>query len=122
MGKEALIVDDVKMNRVILRSFLTFKGFTVDEAEDGLAAFKRIKQKNYAIVFMDIDMPNMNGLELLARLQKDPKLKDTPVVMLTTHDSATMKEKTMQLGARYHMVKPFDEKRIGEAMRAVGLL
>ena len=121
MSKQALIIDDVKMNRVVLKSYLAFKGFIVDEAEDGLAAYKKIKQKKYDIIFSDIDMPNMNGLELLARIQKDTSLKGTPVVMLTTHDTKEVIEKARQLGALYHIVKPYTEIQIAAAMKAVGL-
>ncbi len=70
--KKALVVDDLRMHRTLIKASLTILRFEVDLAEDGLQGMAKLKENQYDVVFSDIEMPNMNGFEFLARLRRDP--------------------------------------------------
>ena len=79
-----LVVDDFSTMRRIVRNLLKESGYTeADEAEDGVAALQKLRNSNFDFVVSDINMPNMNGFQLLAEIKKDDKLKHIPVLMVT---------------------------------------
>ena len=79
-----LIVDDFSTMRRIVRNLLKESGFAdADEAEDGVAALNKLRNSKFDFVVTDINMPNMNGFQLLAEIKKDDKLKHLPVLMVT---------------------------------------
>lgn len=119
--KTALVVDDTEIHRSATRTFLAMSGFKVETAEDGLQALKILDVKTFDVVFSDIEMPNMNGMELLRRIRKHATAAKTPVVMLSTLDSVEMQTKVKQLGANHYLVKPFSSDRMKSALQAVGL-
>src|SRR3990167_7640460 len=86
MSKELrfLIVDDFSTMRRIVRNLLKESGYAdADEAEDGVAALQKLRNSSFDFVVSDINMPNMNGFQLLAEIKKDDKLKHLPVLMVT---------------------------------------
>lgn len=119
--KTALVVDDTEIHRSATRTFLAMSGFKVDLAEDGMQALKLLDTKTYDVIFSDIEMPNMNGLEFLKRVRKHTTAAKTPVVMLSTLDSQEMQTKLVQLGANHYLVKPFSGDRMKTALKAVGM-
>ena len=79
-----LIVDDFSTMRRIVRNLLKESGFTeADEAEDGVAALNKLRNSKFDFVVTDINMPNMNGFQLLGEIKADEKLKHLPVLMVT---------------------------------------
>ena len=79
-----LIVDDFSTMRRIVRNLLKESGFAdADEAEDGVAALNKLRNSKFDFVVTDINMPNMNGFQLLSEIKKDDKLKHLPVLMVT---------------------------------------
>ncbi|MDY0106257.1 MAG: response regulator, partial [Giesbergeria sp.] len=79
-----LIVDDFSTMRRIVRNLLKESGFTeADEAEDGVVALNKLRNSKFDFVVTDINMPNMNGFQLLAEIKSDEKLKHLPVLMVT---------------------------------------
>ena len=79
-----LIVDDFSTMRRIVRNLLKESGFAdADEAEDGVAAMHKLRNSKFDFVVTDINMPNMNGFQLLAEIKADEKLKHLPVLMVT---------------------------------------
>jgi len=79
-----LVVDDFSTMRRIVRSLLKESGYAdVEEAEDGVIALKKLRSSNIDFVVCDINMPNMNGFELLNEVKKDEKLKHIPILMVT---------------------------------------
>ena len=101
-----LIVDDFSTMRRIVRNLLKESGFAdADEAEDGVAALNKLRNSKFDFVVTDINMPNMNGFQLLAEIKKDDKLKHLPVLMVTAE---ARKEDTVSYT---HLTLP--TKRIG---------
>ena len=79
-----LVVDDFSTMRRIVRNLLKESGYTeADEAEDGVVALQKLRNSNFDFVVSDINMPNMNGFQLLMEIKKDEKLKHIPVLMVT---------------------------------------
>lgn len=119
--KTALVVDDTEIHRSATRTFLAMSGFKVDIAEDGIQALKVLDSKTFDVIFSDIEMPNMNGMEFLKRVRKHTTAAKTPVVMLSTLDSPEMQTKLTQLGANHYLVKPFSGDRMKAALKAIGM-
>ena len=79
-----LIVDDFSTMRRIVRNLLKESGFAdADEAEDGVVAINKLRASKFDFVVTDINMPNMNGFQLLSEIKQDEKLKHLPVLMVT---------------------------------------
>ena len=79
-----LIVDDFSTMRRIVRNLLKESGFAdADEAEDGMVAINKLRASKFDFVVTDINMPNMNGFQLLTEIKQDEKLKHLPVLMVT---------------------------------------
>ena len=118
--KKILVVDDVEANRSRIKTFLFMMHFDVDMAEDGLAAKKLIETKTFDLVISDIEMPNMNGFELLAWIKGRPDSKALPVVMLSSLDSPEVLQRCTKLGAAAYMVKPFTKEKIEASLAKAG--
>jgi two-component system, chemotaxis family, chemotaxis protein CheY len=110
-----LIVDDFSTMRRIIRNLLKEAGFqNADEAEDGAVGLQKLKAGNFDFVVSDINMPNMNGFELLQAIRADAGLKHLPVLMVTAE---ARKEDIMlaaQSGASGYIVKPFTKATLEE--------
>ncbi len=117
----ALVADDVEANRNAIKAFLYFSNFTIDLAKDGLEAKAMFDQKAYDLVFSDIEMPNMNGFELLTHIRRASARKDVPVVMLSSLDSPEVIERCKRIGATAYIVKPFTKDKMEEALKKTGL-
>lgn len=117
----ALVVDDSNITRVMVSSYLKVTGFDCDLAEDGIEAIKKLSEKNYNIIFSDVEMPNMNGLEFLRKIKNNSNLKNIPVIMLTTLSDIDTINKIKHLGGTHHMVKPYTREKMTEALKEAGL-
>ncbi|WP_090143249.1 response regulator [Limnohabitans sp. DM1] len=105
-----LIVDDFSSMRRIIRGLLKDAGYVdADEAEDGQVAFQKLQAGHFDCVITDINMPNMNGFELLEAIKEDEKLKSTPVLMITAEAGKDNVIKAAKLGACAYIVKPFSK-------------
>ena len=111
---KVLVVDDTSFHSNFLKMYLTTKGYAVTVATDGVQGLAAAKLEAYAFVFSDIEMPNMNGIELLRSLKRLPAYQSTPVIMLSTLDDTAMKEKARSFGAFHYMVKPFNAAKMDE--------
>jgi two-component system, chemotaxis family, chemotaxis protein CheY len=106
--KRVLIVDDSATVRQQVSQALTDAGFDVVEASDGQIGVDRLDQDpTIAAVICDLNMPRMNGLEMLATLKSQPKHHGLQVLMLTTDGQPSLIKKAKELGARGWIVKPF---------------
>jgi len=112
----ALIVDDMPDMRSLLRATLLKLGLTsVAEAEDGAQALATYQQNNVDIVFLDINMPGVTGLELLVELKRiDPKVY---VVMVSGESSISNVRAAIGFGAKGFVVKPYSVDKIEEALK-----
>jgi CheY-like chemotaxis protein len=113
-----LIVDDSITVRELLS--LTFKraGYRVEQARDGQEAWDKLRAGLPCdIVFCDIEMPRMDGLEFLSRVQKDASLSKVPVAMLTSRGSDRHRQIASQLGASGYFIKPYLEEALLDAAK-----
>lgn len=107
-----LIVDDSLSMRHVLSTAVKKAGWNPLQARDGLEALEMLSRapRPPDLVLLDIEMPRMDGYELLARVRAQPAHVDLPIVMLTSRGSAKHREKATSLGATDYMVKPFREE------------
>jgi two-component system, chemotaxis family, chemotaxis protein CheY len=115
-----LIVDDFSTMRRIIRGLLKEMGCTqCDEAEDGQIALKMLKTSSYDFVVSDINMPNMNGFDLLQAIKADAALKHLPVLMVTAEARREDIALAAQLGAAGYIVKPFTKAALAEKLQTI---
>ena len=115
-----LIVDDFSTMRRIVRNLLKEIGYTnADEAEDGQAALAKLKNGNFEFVVSDINMPNMNGFELLTRIKSDAALKHLPVLMVTAEAKKEDIVTAAQAGASGYIVKPFTKATLEDKVNKI---
>jgi two-component system chemotaxis response regulator CheY len=107
MSKRALTVDDSRTMREMVAFALKGGGFEVIEAEDGRQALERLDNQTVDVVVTDLNMPNMNGLELIRALRARPATQYTPILMLTTEADDAKKQEGRSAGATGWIVKPF---------------
>lgn len=107
-----LAVDDSKSMRQMVTMSLKSAGHDVTEAEDGAMALDIAKKQQFDLVVTDINMPNMNGIELIQALRAMPNYKFTPILCLTTESSDDMKGKGKSAGATGWIVKPFSPEKL----------
>ena len=84
MGKNVLLVDDSSTARKIVRIYLKEKGFNIIEAENGLDALEKMAYSDIDVVITDLNMPMMNGMELISTLKRDVSSRDIPIIIITT--------------------------------------
>ncbi len=112
-----LIVDDFSTMRRIVRNLLKEIGHAdADEAEDGAIALNKLKNGGFHFVVTDINMPNMNGFELLEAIKGDEKLKSLPVLMVTAEARKEDIIRAAQGGAAGYIVKPFTKATLEEKL------
>lgn len=116
-----LVVEDSAAMRGLIASIIEqIEGCVVTEVEGGFQALKKLPQTRFDLIITDINMPDINGLELLSYIRKNPSTENTPVLIVTSEDSAVQKDRGMALGANAVITKPFEAD---ELLRAVqGLL
>jgi len=107
-GKTALVVDDYHSMRVALKEHLQGFNLRVIEAENGLEGLEKIREKKPDMVFTDIVMPVMDGLELCQEIKSDPELLNIPVVVLSTHSDSAYILKAIHSGADDYLPKPIE--------------
>ena len=113
-----VIVDDFSTMRRIVRNLLKESGYAdADEAEDGVVALQKLRNSNFDFVVSDINMPNMNGFQLLSEIKKDEKLKHLPVLMVTAEARKEDIVMAAQQGASGYIVKPFKSEEILETVK-----
>lgn len=112
MSKTILIVDDSASIRQVVALTLRGAGYEVIEASDGKDALSKLTGQRVHLIISDVNMPVMNGIELLKQVKAHPTYKFTPVIMLTTESSDSMKEEGRAAGAKAWMVKPFKPEQI----------
>ena len=122
MGK-ALVVDDSKAMRMLLTKILASLGYEVLEAAGGKEALQVIEaeKSGVALILLDWNMPEMNGLELLKRLRQNPALSSPVVVMVTTETEMSHMAAALEAGANEYVMKPFTRDIIVEKLQLAGI-
>ena len=115
-----LIVDDFSTMRRIIRGLLKELGYLhAEEAEDGVVALDMLRNAAFDFVISDINMPNMNGFELLAEVKKDETLRHLPVLMVTAEARKEDIVLAAQSGAAGYIVKPFTKATLEEKVAKI---
>ena len=115
-----LIVDDFSTMRRIVRGLLKEMGCTnADEAEDGVVALNMLKAQKFDFVVSDINMPHMNGFDLLSAIKKDDSLKHLPVLMVTAEARKEDIVRAAQDGAAGYIVKPFTKATLEDKVNKI---
>lgn len=120
MAKRILVVEDNDLNRKLFCDVLRANGFAVEPVADGLNAIERTREFVPNLVIMDIQMPNVSGLDLIAAMKADATLRGIPVLAVTAYAGKGDEERIRDAGAEGYLAKPVS---IGPFMQAVsGLL
>jgi two-component system chemotaxis response regulator CheY len=119
MSKTILAVDDSASIRQMVAFTLKGAGYEVIEAVDGQDALDKANSHKINLVLTDINMPRMDGFQLLESLRKLATYKSIPILMLTTESAGEMKAKGKAAGATGWLVKPFDPKSLLEVIGKV---
>jgi len=109
-----LYVEDNAENRLLIRRILTVEGYTFAEAENAAQALIFVKDQTPDLILMDINMPDMDGYTLTARLRTFPNLFDVPIIALTANVMRGDRERTLAAGCDGYIQKPVDVDTLPE--------
>jgi len=107
-----LVVDDDPSIHEVLEAYLGLSGYEVLHAENGEEGLKKLQETVPDLLIIDIQMPGMDGLELLQKMKNNPLLLGIPAIMLSSLERPNIKVKALQLGADDYVVKPFDQTEL----------
>ena len=116
MSKTILIVDDSSSVRVVLKAALMGAGYNVLEGSDGKDGISKLTGQKVHLIISDVNMPNMNGIEMVKTIKQMPAYKFTPVCMLTTESEQSMIAEGKAAGAKAWIVKPFQPPKLLDAV------
>ncbi len=112
MKKVILVADDSPSIRKFVSFSLTMQGYEVISACDGMEALEKLPNAKVDLVVTDLNMPNMDGFELIKAIRANPEYEELPIIILSSLSSSEDIEKGMSCGANSYLVKPFDPKRM----------
>ena len=115
-----LVVDDSITVRRVTQRLLQREGFRVAVAHDGLHALEMLAQEKPAVVLTDIEMPRMDGFDLVRAVRADDKLRDLPVIVITSRIAQKHREHAMELGVDHYLGKPYSEEELLALIRSYG--
>lgn len=110
-SKKILLVDDTRLNRVLAKDILELAGYQVLEAVNGKEAILNARKNSPELILMDIELPDMNGLEVTRLLKEDPLTRDITVVALTAHNQPNEQKNVLAAGCAGYILKPFDTRK-----------
>lgn len=114
-----MVVDDCQTTRKLLGHYLKSRGYSVVFAENGLDALEKLGSENVNLVMTDLNMPYMDGMELIKTLRTDPNLSEIPILMVTTENDDVERKKALDIGADGYVVKPVTGDAIAENIKAI---
>src|SRR5512143_1085808 len=119
-GGQLLVVDDNSVNRLVLGRYLQQLGHTVAYAENGRQALELLRAQAFDMLLLDIEMPEMNGYQVLEQMRSDARLRDLPVIVASALDEMDSVVRCIQMGAEDYLTKPVDrvllQARIGASL------
>ena len=114
-----LMADDDELFRILLAEVLQDSGFEVSAHENGLTAWEHLKAEGADIAILDVNMPEMDGLELLSRIRADRQLKSMPVLLLTIRSEVPDQVSGYECGADDYLSKPFANEVLVARVKAL---
>jgi two-component system chemotaxis response regulator CheY len=116
--KTILIVEDSATTRALIRAVIEELGeFETVEASSGFEALKILPQQEYDLIITDINMPDINGLELINFVRNNPRYNQIPIIIVSTERSEEDKKRGMALGATAYVTKPFKSLELQEIIQ-----
>jgi two-component system, chemotaxis family, chemotaxis protein CheY len=115
MKKTVLIVEDSPTMRNMIKVTLAGDGFDCSTAQDGEKALKSARETPYTLIVTDINMPNMDGIEMIRNIRGGTANKDTPILVVTTESGEAIKAEAKTAGANGWIVKPFKPEVLSRA-------
>ena len=103
-----LVADDNRMNRLKLSHSVKQQGHEVETVENGVQALEMLRERPFDVLLLDILMPEMDGFEVLAKMQADAKLKNIPVIVISASDEIESAVRSIEMGAEDYIAKPFN--------------
>lgn len=119
MSKTILSVDDSASVRQMVKLTLTGAGYQIIQANDGSEGLSKAKESQVDMVMTDLNMPVMNGLDLIRELRKLPSYKGVPILFLTTESDAQIKAEAKAAGATGWITKPFQQDQLIAVVKKV---
>jgi chemosensory pili system protein ChpA (sensor histidine kinase/response regulator) len=116
-----LVVDDSITVRRVTQRLLQREGYRVSLAADGLQALERLQEEKPMVVLSDIEMPRMDGFDLARNIRNDERLRELPIIMITSRIAEKHREHAMQLGVNHYLGKPYSEEELLSLVRRYAL-
>ena len=120
LGARLLVADDNKVNRLLLTRSLELQGHRVVSAENGRIALEMLRRETFDLLLLDMEMPEMDGFQVLEQLTADPKLRDLPVIVTSSLEGVAEIVRCIELGAEDYLHKPINpvllRARIGTSL------
>ncbi|GAB4189097.1 MAG: hypothetical protein Tsb002_15820 [Wenzhouxiangellaceae bacterium] len=113
---QALVVDDSEVVRAQMQQLLSIAGLQVSTVESAEAALDRVRHQQYDIIFLDVELPGMDGYTACRRLRSDSQQADCPVVMLTSRDSAFDRIRGVMAGCTRYLTKPVSAENLYDVL------
>jgi two-component system, chemotaxis family, chemotaxis protein CheY len=118
-AKIILTVDDSQTMRDMLLAALTQMGHRVIQAVDGVNGLEKLDDQTPDLIITDVNMPRLDGFGFIEKVRLDPRHRATPILVLTTENQASRKDRARRAGATGWIVKPFDPAKLADAIRRV---
>lgn len=114
-----LVVDDCQTTRKLLGHYLKSRGYAVVFAENGLDALEKLGSNDINLILTDLNMPYMDGMELIKTLRSDPNWVNIPILMVTTENDDVEREKAFSSGVNGYVVKPITGDTIAQNIKSI---
>ncbi len=111
-----LVVDDSITVRRVTQRLLERNGMRIATARDGMDAMALMQESVPDVVLLDIEMPRMDGYEVAAQMRADPRLKDVPIIMITSRTGEKHRARAIELGVNDYLGKPYQESQLLDAI------
>ena len=120
MTRKILIIEDSSTMRSLIASTIEeMSGFESVEASNGFEALKALPSQHFDMIITDLNMPDINGLEIIKFVKEHPAYKDIPLVVVTTEVEEEDRRKGLALGASEYITKPFDPDNLKKVVRRI---
>ena len=119
MSKNILIVDDSESIRELVGLTLESSGYLIEKGTDGLDAMRLLDGRALDLVITDLNMPAMDGIQLIREIRKIPTYATVPILMLTTESQAAKKDEARAAGATGWIVKPFVQDKLLQVVKKI---
>jgi two-component system cell cycle response regulator DivK len=117
MSKRILVIEDSDINRRLMRDILLNHGFEVLEAVDGKEGIETARRERPDLILLDMQMPVMNGFDVLKEMRSDPALHEIKIIVVTSYAMTGDRERIIEAGADDYIAKPIDTRELPERIR-----